>query len=318
MILMLIFTGIYLVIFYLLGLYFGFVIPKATLSLWTVNRFIIPITIIIISTEIIRKVFLSQNGKISIRGKKINISLILTYIATVLIDLLIYTGIYDLTNLDDFLTALGFVLFASLSCNLLYNYICTRYGSKCIIIYRLITTLYIYIIPVIPDIYIFFQSFIRMLYPYLIYLLLEKFYAQNDFVVAYKDKKKEIIGNTILLIVMTLIIMLISCQFKYGILVVGSRSMTGSINIGDAVIYERYDGGNISKGQVIIFDYNGIQTIHRIIEIRNVNGEKRYYTKGDANSKMDEGYATEEKIHGLVRLKVKYIGYPTLWIRQLF
>ena len=39
--------------------------------------------------------------------------------------------------------------------------------------------------------------------------------------------------------------------------------------MGDAVIYERYDGGYISKGQVIIFDYNGIQTIHRITEIKN-------------------------------------------------
>lgn len=317
-IIMTIFAGIYLGIFYLTGLYFGFVQSKVLLSAWTLFRFIIPLTIIIISAEIIRKVFLSQNLKIDIRKKKINISLILTYISMVLVDLVIYTGIYDLTNLDNFLTALGFVLFASISCNLLYNYISARFGSKGIIIYRLITTLFIYIIPIIPNVYLYFRTFFRMLYPYFIYLFLEKLYSKNDFAIAYNDKKKEIIGNTLLLIITSLFIMLISCQFRFGILVIGSKSMTGTINKGDAVIFEQYNNQKIEEGQIIIFDYNGIQTIHRVIEIKEVNGEIRYYTKGDANSEMDDKYTTKDEIYGLVNLKIKYIGYPTIWVRSLF
>jgi signal peptidase len=157
-----------------------------------------------------------------------------------------------------------------------------------------------------------------MLYPYIIYLILEKFYSSNDFTIAYNDKKREVVGNTILLVVITLFIMLISCQFKYGILVVGSKSMTGSINMGDAVIFESYDNQQIELGQVIIFDYNGLQTIHRVVDIKNVNGQYRYYTKGDANKNNDIGYAIDDNIYGLVKLKVKYIGYPTIWIRELF
>ena len=53
-------------------------------------------------------------------------------------------------------------------------------------------------------------------------------------------------------------------------------------------------------------------------EIKNVNGVYRYYTKGDANKNIDDGYVTEDKIYALVKLKVKYIGYPTLWVRELF
>ncbi len=317
-ILMTIFAGLYLGLFYLMGLYFGFEKSKIVLSIWSVFRFIIPLSIIIVSSEIIRKVFLAQETVIHIKSSIINLSQILTYIAMVLVDLVIYTGIYDLTNLDDFLMALGFVLFASLSCNLLYNYISIRYNAKGIIIYRLITILYVYIIPIVPDVYIFFKSFLRMLYPYLIYIVLEKLYSKNDFTISYIDKKKEIFGNTFLLVAMTLLIMLISCQFRYGILVIGSRSMTGTINKGDAVISEKYDNQNIQKGQVIIFDYNGVQTVHRVVEIKNVNGVYRYYTKGDANKNMDDGYITENEIYALVKLKIKYIGYPTLWIRELF
>ena len=43
-ILMLIFSGIYLGGFYLLGLYFGFVKSKIIFSLWTISKFIIPLT----------------------------------------------------------------------------------------------------------------------------------------------------------------------------------------------------------------------------------------------------------------------------------
>lgn len=317
-ILMLIFATIYLGVFYLMGFYFGFVKAKVLLSLWTLFEFIVPLTIIITCSEIIRRIFLSQNASITIKSKKIDFSLILTYISMVLIDLLIYTGVYELNNIDSLLTIVGFVLFASLSCNLLYNYISKRYGSVGIIIFRLITILFVYIIPVTPNVYIFFRSFLRMLYPYLIYLILEKLYSKNDFAVAYNDKKKAVVGNTILIVVITIFIMLISCQFKYGILVIGSNSMTGTLNKGDAIIFEQYDNQQIQKGQVIIFEYNKMQTIHRVIEIKKVNGEIRYYTKGDANKEKDKGYITNKKIQGLVRLRIRYIGQPTLWVRNLF
>ena len=315
---MIIFAFIYVSLFYLMGLYYGFRHTKILFSIETLFKYIIPIMVIIISSEVIRKIFLMQNGKVRIGKLQVNLSTILCYIMMVLIDFIVYNDIYTLSKLDDFLIALGFVLFASLSCNLLYNYISIRYGEKSIIIYRLITILYVYIIPIVPDIYIFFQSFLRMLYPYLIYILLEKNYSKFDFIISYNDKRKQIVGNTILIVVLTSFIMLISCQFRYGILVVGSESMNGTINKGDAVIFEKYNNQNIKEGQVIIFDYNGIKTIHRVDEIKKVNNINRYYTKGDANKERDFGYITNDKIYGLVKLRVKYIGYPTLWVRKLF
>ena len=60
------------------------------------------------------------------------------------------------------------------------------------------------------------------------------------------------------------------------------------------------------------------KTIHRVIKVSSVDGEIRYYTKGDANKDADEEYRTNKDIIGVVRLKVKYIGLPTLWLRSLF
>ena len=251
-ILMVVFAMFYLVIFYLLGLHFGFVKPKIMFSIKTIFNFILPLGTIIVASEWMRRIFLSHKLEIKFKSKKIDLSSIFTYIAMVMVDILIYTEVYDLARLDDFLTVLGFVFFASLSCNLLYNYIAIRYGVKGIIIFRLITILFVYIIPFIPDVYVFFRSFLRLLYPYLIYLFFEKLYSKNDYTLGIREKRKEIVGNTLLIVIASLLVMLISCKFKYGIIVVGSGSMTGTLNKGDAVIFEKYQRQEIKKGHLII------------------------------------------------------------------
>lgn len=307
--LLLVFALIYVGGYYLLGIYFGYYKSTVQLSIWSIFNYIIPFALLIISSEVIRNVLIVQKNKSS---------KLMTLLITVLIDVIIYTGIYDITTLDGFLAIIGFIIFASVSCNLLYNYISIRFGMLSIIIYRLITTLYMYIIPITPDIYIFFKSFIRMLYPYLIYMVLEFTYAKTNFVVAYKDKKNSVIGTTILIILMTLIVMLVSCQFKFGILVIGSESMHGAIDKGDAIVYERYDNKPIKEQEVIIFKDNNIKVVHRVIEIKNVNGEYRYFTKGDANKEIDPGYVTKKDIVGVTKFKIKYLGYPTLWVQDIF
>lgn len=320
-ILIIIFSLIYLGTFYLLGLYFGFNQNVFTFSFKTIYKFIIPITLIIVFSELIRHRLLFQDAKIIIKSKKIDLSGILLFISMTIIDILLYTTLYSsLRTYDDYLTLIGLIIFSSLSCNLLYNYISKRYGEKPVIIFRLFTNLYAFIIPIIPDVYIFFRSFVRMIYPYFIYIFLENTYAKTSTIISYHDKRKRVISTTIMVIVLTLFIMLVSCKFKYGILVVGSESMTGSINKGDAVVFERYDKQTIiHEGDVIIFISNDdVRTVHRVVDIKNINNEYRYYTKGDANELVDNGYITSKQIEGVSKFKILYIGYPTVLVRELF
>jgi len=317
--LMIVFALIYLGVFYLMGMVkYGFYTSPTIFSFKTLYRFIIPISLIIICAEVIRFRMLSQDENIRVLKKSVNLSKIITLICMVLIDLIIYIGVFDLNNYEDFLTVLGFLLFASISCNLFYNYVSVRYGSLGIILYRLITVLYLYIIPIIPDVYIYFRAFLRMIYPYILYMIIERAFADSNFTMAHTEKRRNIVSITLLLVLMIAITMLVSCQFRYGILVVGSGSMKGALNIGDAVIYEQYDNQKIKNGDVIIFEKKGVQLIHRVIKIRNVDNEIRYYTKGDANDDIDSGYVIQDNIVGMTKIRIMFIGYPTLWLRQLF
>ena len=94
--------------------------------------------------------------------------------------------------------------------------------------------------------------------------------------------------------------------------------MTGEINKGDAAIYERYEDQEIIEGQVIAFEKDNRVIIHRVVDIQIINGQTRYFTKGDANSENDSGFIYDADIVGIVDFKIPYIGYPTLWLRSLF
>ena len=310
---------IYLSGFYLMGMYFGFNKAIVTLSLKNTYLYIIPVALMVISSEVIRNRFLSYDLIFRVRTVNVKFSPIVTFISMTIIEALIYLTLHTrLDTFDDYLTILGFVFFSAISCNLLYNYITTRFPIKGIIIYRLITTLYAYIIPIIPDVYVFFRAFLRMVYPYFIYLIISVFYVRGGLVPTFTSKswiKKILTGSMFIFTI--LIVMLVSCKFSYGILVIGSKSMTGTINMGDAIIYEAYKNERLDVGEIIVFSNDNIKTVHRIIDIKNVNGNTLFFTKGDANLQNDKGYVLMDSIIGVVKQKIPYIGYPSLWVRDL-
>ena len=124
--------------------------------------------------------------------------------------------------------------------------------------------------------------------------------------------------TTAAFIVMVCVIALISNQFRYGLLVIATDSMTGELNRGDAAIYEQYDGQLIEEGQIIVFKRNDSMIVHRVEEIQIINGKKRYYTKGDANDGRDADFRYDSDIVGIVNYKIPYVGFPTVFMRGLF
>ena len=237
---------LYVAIVYIIGIFTGFYYSTVTFSIWTIVNYILPYTVIIISSEIIRKSILLKDDKIS---------KYIVLIAFVILDVILSTNIYNLKTVNDYFVLVTFIIMASIANNMLFNYIITKYRNvKAIIIYKIITTLYMYIIPITPNIYIFLESVLKIIIPYFIYILMENLYNKSNEIISVKQTRKETIISIIVCIIVVFIIMLISCQFKIGILVIGSESMTGTINKGDAIIYEKYDEEEeIKTGDIIVF-----------------------------------------------------------------
>lgn len=298
-----------LTIYYLLGLNFGFAKSDVKFSTWSIIHFILPISVIIISSELIRYRFAMTETKLS---------KFLSLIAFVLVDLIVYTRLYDIKFLSDFLAIIGLVGFTSISSNLLYEYISPKFGYWPIIIYRLIMGIYSYIIPIVPNVYMFTRIVLRMLYPFAIYVILEYMFVKKN----KELESKNLIINCVFIIIIAsvsiLLTILISCKFNYGIMVIGSESMTGALNKGDSIVFERYDKQEINEGDIIVFTNDRAQIIHRVVDKTKIGQEFIYYTKGDANANIDTGYVEEKDIKGICKLRIKYMGYLTIWLKNAF
>ena len=273
------FGVIYILLFYTIGIYTGFTKSLLFINIKNLIRYIIPITTIIVSTEIIR------NKLLNINSSK---SKIIVLIITILIDVLMYANIYDIKKLNDFLSILGFLTFSSISSNLLYNYLNPRFGKKNIIIYRLITTLYLYFIPITPNVYIFLRTFFRIVFPLLIYLHIENYYNPDKAVEEVRSKRRQVLSLSFTATLAIIFIALISCRFAYGVLVIGSGSMTGAIDKGDVIVYKNVKD-NLKEGDIIVF-----------------------------NKEKDDGFVLKEQILGKVEFRIRKIGKPTIWLHEQF
>lgn len=303
---------LYVVIYYLTGVGFGFHRSATPFSVPTFLNYILPITAIIISIEVIRSVLLVQGSRLAF---------VCAYIAGVASELIIGSGLAGSINFNRFMDIVGLTLLPAIAANLLYHYLSARYGAYPNIVYRLITSLYLYLIPICPSTPDSLFAFANLLVPIIIYVFIKSLYANKHKEKAVKAGKHSWIGiaATVLSIsIMISIVMLISCQFRFGTLVIATDSMTGEINKGDAVVFEKYDGQIINEGQVVVFRDGKSLIVHRVVGIDRIDGVNRYITKGDANEDIDNGYITDADIESLVLFKVAYVGYPSIWIREIF
>ena len=305
---LLIFAILYIAFFYMFGIYSGFVKNSNLLFSQLFVKFIIPISIIIFSLEIVRDRLLLSNFKFSFY---------FIVIITSLADFAVYDNIYNLSNINGFLSFLGLIVLTSFANNIFYTYISKSYGMKPVIIYKMISILFIYIIPYRVNIYSFFRIFLNLIYPLIMYLYIDKYYDLDNYRKSNKIEKKDAIELGFFSVLVICFIALISCQFYYGLLVLGSESMSGAIEKGDAILYKNIKR-DIKEGDVIVFKRDNIRIVHRVISIKNINHQVRIYTKGDNNPLMDEGYVTEDTLVGKVLFKIKYIGLPSLWFRKKF
>ena len=79
-----------------------------------------------------------------------------------------------------------------------------------------------------------------MIAPYLVYMILERIYGSKKVTISVTQRKKDRVITIVYYIIIVIIAILVSCKFKYGIMIVGSGSMTGTLNKGDIIFYEKY------------------------------------------------------------------------------
>lgn len=308
-----IFLIIYLITYYLFGIIIGFAKTGNHYTLNGLITFIIPIIITIIIKEILRYGMLckaEENTKATI----------ITTILFIVID--ISSSVYkeQFTSNYEIFLFLALTVLPALSTNISFTYITKKAGYKPVILYLLVTKLYYYLLPIVPNSNEYITSIIEftvpILYLYRIYIFFKK---EHDEEVERVYKKKHIATLVPSAIIVIILVYLTSGYFHYWAIAVASGSMASTINKGDVVIIEKLDGkfDDLKIGDTIAFKYNKIIVVHRLIKIISENKKYYFYTKGDANIKEDNFAVSENMIIGKVNYKIPYIGKPTVWLNEL-
>ncbi len=302
-------AAVYVMLYYVMGIGFGFVKSNYGEAMKVILQYILPVSAIIVCSEVVRTIVRAQEDRFA--G-------VITYVSCVIAEVIIHYTLSDIFTFRRFMDIIALAFLPAVLSNLLYHYLAKRYGSLPNIAYRLIITLYPYVIPYNTGIPHSLLSFINLILPLLVYLFIDYLYEKKKRYALARFSKLGVALTTVIVIMMTSIIMLVSNVFQFGAYVIATESMTGELNKGDIAIYERYDDDDtVQKGDIIVFKSGNKNVIHRVVDIAHINGETRYFTKGDANEDLDVGYITESDIEGIVELKLPYFGYPTLWLREL-
>ena len=95
--------------------------------------------------------------------------------------------------------------------------------------------------------------------------------------------------------------------------------MYPNIKVGDVVIVDQHkDYKDLKVGEVIAYKYGKVVIVHRLCDIVVIKGDYYFYTKGDNNENKDNYIIYPDTIMGNVKVKIPYIGLPTVWLNQLF
>ena len=113
-----------------------------------------------------------------------------------------------------------------------------------------------------------------------------------------------------LLIGSLLIFSVVPVEGNFQIKIVLSGSMEPAIKTGSVVVVKPADRYEV--GDVVTFgrdDRDNVPTTHRIIDMRIVEGETLFVTKGDVNDNRDGREIKEEDIIGKVLFDIPYLGF---------
>lgn len=310
-------TMIFLILYYLFGIIIGYAESNNYLTLYGLTIFIIPTILKIVFKEHLRNSLLTKSG-----NNKFLI--IYTFLLFIMIDILPSLSMLKMNGHDIFIY-IALVLLPSITVNIFATYINIKVGYMPVIIYLLILSLYQYIVPIVPDPNEYLKAIIDFVLPILILFIVRKNinkYSDEDEEIDRNYNKPTIVISIIPIILVIIIVYFISGYFKYYALAIASGSMHPVFDRGSIVIIEqvndKYDNYNkLNEGEIIAYRTEKAIIVHRLIRIVNTGDELFYYTKGDANSDEDDFLIKKENIIGIVRFKIPYIGYPTVWFSEI-
>lgn len=310
-----IFLLMYYFITYFLGLFSGFVKSSYSLSFINIIKNTFPVIALILISELMRYVLFNKT-------KRNLPCLIIGCLLFVMVDVNTMVHIYDVKTALGITKMICLVVFPSITKNIFLTYLTMKVGYKNGIIYRIITEISTYLLPIFPDFGEYINVLLKTVLPIAIMARLNNmfnYYSVRKIKDSRYNNRKLVLYSVITFALLT-IVLLTSGLFTYQALTIGSGSMSPAIEKGDVIILKgmkNEEARKIKKGDVLVYNHDNKIIVHRVIKKSN-NGETiSFKTKGDYNNAKDSWTVKQEDVIGIVKFRIRWVGMPTVALNEL-
>lgn len=202
--------------------------------------------------------------------------------------------------------------------NILCSYVSMNSSYIPAVIYQMGVKLYLWISPILPNAPWIMISIIDSVIPIIIVIYIRYVKTKKDI---FKSRERIEATNPRSIIPLAIGIIL-AIWFALGIfpikpVAIATGSMEEELFPGDVAIIKKCNSNDVVVGDIIEYQMEGYTVIHRIVEKNQRNGEFFFVTKGDNNKYPDAKEVTEGQLIGKVIFKIKYIGYPAIWLHLI-
>ena len=199
--------------------------------------------------------------------------------------------------------------------NVLYSYISMKSDWKPASIYELFTKLYLWLSPILPNAPWIMVAIIETTIPTILFFYIRYANSKNSEIKSRQEIENVNPKNSIPLVVLVILVIWFTIGvFPIKPIAIASGSMEKELYVGDVVIVKKCNANDTDNGDIIQYQMKGYTVIHRVIEKKQKNGEYYFTTKGDNNPSEDKESVKEDQVLGKVIFKVKYLGYPAIWL----
>lgn len=291
-------------IYYILGLLFGFKYNSLLDNGFFIN--FLSLFLVIILKEFIRYKLLSTT-------KKKNNYILITCLFIIL-DINYISIIHN-----SFISYIFSDLIKIIVLNVTSTYLVLNVNYLSNYLYRSILGLIMFLLPVIPNYPWYIESLLLLIFLIVVNVLVDKYSILEDRKSRGRKKENSIISSIILISVIVFASFMFGF-FKYQPISILSNSMKNYYSKGDVVIIEKINQEDIQfieKDDIIYYRYDNKYITHRVYEKEFVNGSYIFYTKGDNNEFVDNWEVYEDDIIGVVKFRIKYLGWPSVLLNDL-
>jgi len=217
------------------------------------------------------------------------------------------------------ITYVNSTILPTLAESMLASFLALMGGPLAAIAYRGILQAFWWFCPILPNLPWAFKGLIGVVVPIVGLVLANSLRSRRQPGQARREKEGSLAGWIVTTVVAVALIWFAVGLFPMQPTTIISGSMRPTLEVGDVVIVAKVSADTVKPGDIIQFrEAEGVTTVHRVVEIQEIEGKKVFITQGDANREPDANPVLPANVVGKAVFSIPKVGWAAIAVKEFF